>query len=142
MARLWHIIVWCVLVVLLTPGESTNETLTEIFEYLQDGNLLTVIDDNYKDIVLVIGNSGSGKSTLTQFIAGDSSKLVAVKLEDGQFEIEDADSKINKMRIISKTNFPELVIDNRTNAAFYDCPVFDDTRSLAYDIVTTYLVNE
>ncbi|GFY38906.1 uncharacterized protein TNIN_126211 [Trichonephila inaurata madagascariensis] len=85
----------------------------------------------------------SGKSTFIQWIAGDNTKLIAneVKEGTGEYIIEDND-RIGDSTINSKTIFPELVVEKKTNSAYYDCPGFNDTRSTNYDIATTYFIKK
>ncbi|GIY00530.1 uncharacterized protein CEXT_769441 [Caerostris extrusa] len=123
---------------------ATNDGDTEIkaiFDLLENGEKEIKLSDKYKDVVLVLGNTGSGKSTFTQWLAGDNTKLISKEINEGEFIIED-NNRIGDSTLKSKTIFPELVVDEKTSTAYYDCPGFSDTRSSSNDIVTTYFIKK
>lgn len=127
---------------------SDNE-IENIFALLENGDKNLALSKQSKNLILVLGNSGSGKSTFVQWLAGDNNKLKSVSVrgldyddeEDGFYIIEDDNHRIGST-IMSKTIFPEMIIDNETNNVFYDCPGFSDTRSTSHDIATTYFIKK
>lgn len=134
-------LVLCILVTLSTQIDSGNAEMGDILQYMREGDRLTVIDDDYKDVVVLVGVGGSGKGTLTQFITGDNSKMVANKLPNGQFAIK-TNYDQSKPGPASNITFPELVVHKETNTAYYDCPSFGNTKPIAYDIGTSYLIRK
>lgn len=105
-----------------------------------------IVLNKYENITLVLGNTGSGKSTLTQLIGGNDRELIAKEKghDSGEYLIVDPNDRISNLTIVSKTIFPELVIDygNANVGPFYDCPGFNDNRDTAHDIVTAYFINK
>lgn len=64
---------------------------------------------------MVFGATGSGKSTFIQWIASDNKNLISKETfpDSGEYLIEDTNNKIGSS-MVSKTLFPELVIDVET----------------------------
>ncbi|GFR13780.1 uncharacterized protein TNCT_72221 [Trichonephila clavata] len=123
-------------------GDNESEAIIgPLLDLLKRGDEEIILRNEFKNVVLILGNTGSGKSAFLQWIAGDNSKLVATEVveKSGEFIIEDND-RIGDSTIKSKTVFPELIIDTVTDTAFYDCPGFSDTRSTSHDIATTYFI--
>lgn len=115
----------------------SNE-VEETMKLLEKGDRIIKIDENYRDVVMLVGNTGTGKSTTTRFVAGDLSDLKSV--ESGDFKIKYRyKNVIGESATVSQTVFPDRVIDE-TNVAFYDCPGFDDTRNSSIEIATTYFI--
>lgn len=132
-----------------TPSEAIKATSNSIeidntFKLLEEGEEKIVLSEEYKDITLLLGNTGSGKTTFIQWFVGDNSKLISKEVEEGtdEYIIEDGNKRIGSLTINSKTTFPELVVDNITNAAYYYCPGFSDTRSTSHDISSTYFIKK
>lgn len=118
--------------------DEENE-IQKTIDFLKDGNNEIEILDNYRDIVLVLGNTGTGKSTLTRFITKKLSDLLVVD-SYGEFIITyPAEDVIANTTTISKTIYPTLVFDE-TKVPFYDCPGYDDTRNSSIEIATTYFI--
>ncbi|GBN01100.1 hypothetical protein AVEN_198811-1 [Araneus ventricosus] len=120
-----------------------NVLMNSTLSLLERGEHEIVLRDNYRHVVLILGNTGSGKSTFTQWIAGDNTKLIAkeVREDTGEYIIED-NNRIGNSTLKSKTVFPELVIDPKTSIAYYDCPGFDDSRSTSNELATTYFIKK
>src|SRR5277367_2861361 len=121
----------------ISNSTSDNPQIRKTFQLLNDGDERIELYDRYKNVTLILGNTGSGKTTFIQWIAGDNDKLIAKEVAEGtgEFIIEDG-NRIGTVTIKSKTIFPELVVDPKTDAAYYDCPGFSDTRSTSNDIAT------
>ncbi|GIY40693.1 uncharacterized protein CDAR_183201 [Caerostris darwini] len=124
-------------------GPIDTELISSTLDLLNKGEKEIVFKEDFKDIILVLGNTGSGKSTFTQWLAGDNSKLISKEVSEdtGEFIIVD-NNRIGDTTVKSKTLFPELVVDAKTNVAYYDCPGFSDTRSTSNDIATTYFIKK
>ncbi|GFS38774.1 uncharacterized protein NPIL_616951 [Nephila pilipes] len=124
-------------------GNKNNSLIKDTLELLEEGEKEIELRDEFKDVTLVLGNTGSGKSTFTQWVAGDNSKLISVEVKEGTGEYIIVDNnRIGNSTVQSKTIFPELVTQNDTQAAYYDCPGFSDTRSTSHDIATTYFIKK
>lgn len=94
-----------------------------------------------KDVVLFLGNTGSGKTTTALFLTG--ANLKSVEFEDSeQYTIVDEKSKIGNDTLKSHTLIPELMIDQKLDVAYYDCPGFMDTRSPKHDLTISYFLNK
>lgn len=117
-----------------------NETEIRTFELLEEGKK-TIELTNQTYVVLFLGPTGSGKSTTIQWITGDNTKLISVETRNGSgiYIIEDTNGRIGSSSV-SKTLYPELVIDVEKGTAFYDLPGFSDTRSPSYDIAASFFM--
>lgn len=137
----------CVCAVIQSSNDNSSTIDTEInktLSLLNEGERKVELNDEYKNITLVIGNTGSGKSTFIQWIAGDNAKLKSVLVGDDfddEYIIVDGENRIGSS-LRSKTKFPELVIDDETDTPYYDCPGFSDTRSASHDIATSFLIKK
>ncbi|CAL1300188.1 unnamed protein product [Larinioides sclopetarius] len=121
--------------------EKGDHLIKSTFELLEQGGKEIKLLDNHRNVILILGNTGSGKSTFTQWLAGDNTKLISKETTEGSDEyiIEDS-NRISDTTLKSKTIFPELVVDAKTNSAFYDCPGFSDTQGTSHDIAETYFI--
>ncbi|XKL65629.1 hypothetical protein PGB90_009049 [Kerria lacca] len=127
-----------------TYSELTNSTSTEkimeIFKLIELGE--NNIRNDRKEIILILGVTGSGKTTLAHFLAADNNNLISKEVGNvGEFIIEDKDDKI-RAGVVSKTVFPEIILDSETEMAFCDTPGFDDTRGTITDITATYFIKK
>lgn len=97
------------------------------------------MDDNYRDVVLLIGNAGAGKSTTGMILTTDCTELEVYSARRGlSYLIKDVNGTKIGASIVSKTIFPDLMINPENNVAFYDCPGFRDTRrNTSIDLVNT-----
>ncbi|GBN24043.1 hypothetical protein AVEN_265363-1 [Araneus ventricosus] len=120
-----------------------DKLIKSTFDLLERGEKEIKFDDKHKDLILILGNTGSGKSTFTQWVAGDNTKMISKETKEGtgEYIIEDR-NRIGDTTLKSKTIFPELVIDAKTDAAYYDCPGFSDTEGTSHDIATTYFIKK
>src|SRR5277367_653677 len=125
----------------ISNSTSDNPQIRKTFQLLNDGDERIELYDRHKNVTLILGNTGSGKTTFIQWIAGDNDKLIAKEVAQGEYIIEDG-NRIGTATIKSKTIFPELVLDQNTGAAYYDCPGFSDTRSTSNDIATSYFIKK
>ncbi|GBM60945.1 hypothetical protein AVEN_192397-1 [Araneus ventricosus] len=123
--------------------EKGDQLIKDTFDLLERGEKEIKFDEKHKDVILILGNTGSGKSTFTQWVAGDNTKLISKETEEGtgEYIIEDH-NRISNTTLKSKTIFPELVVDAKTNAAYYDCPGFSDTQGTSHDIASTYFIKK
>lgn len=120
---------------------STNiEEIEKTFKLLESGE--RVFNLTFEEFALVLGISGSGKSSFLQWIAGDDNKLISKQEGIAEYTIDDGNRRIGGSSTQSKTLYPELVIDEATNSAFYDCPGFKDTRDTSHDIAATYFIKK
>ncbi|CAL1269492.1 unnamed protein product [Larinioides sclopetarius] len=123
--------------------EEGDQLIKSTFELWERGEKDIKLEDNYKDLILILGNTGSGKSTFKQWLAGDNTKLISRETTKGteEYIIEDRE-RISDNTVKSKTIIPELVIDTKTNSAYYDCPGFSDTHGASNDIAHTYFIKK
>lgn len=127
-------------------SDDTAKEIQTILDHLQKGeeNVEYAAD---QEAILVLGNTGSGKSTLTLLMTGDNTNLESMETRPGSNEFLIRDREKDRISfnstITSHTEVPELVRDTtETNAAFYDCPGFSDTRSAAHEISITYFIKK
>lgn len=121
----------------------SNENAKRILSLLEQGD--EKIKTPYRDVVLVLGNTGSGKSTFTHYVAGNNDNLISVRVgqNSGEYIISDTNNKISvNTTVISKTTFPDVVVDDDTKNVFVDCPGFNDSRNEAYDIAAAYFIKK
>ncbi|GBN84605.1 hypothetical protein AVEN_232252-1 [Araneus ventricosus] len=123
--------------------EKGDQLIKSTFDLLERGEKEIKFDDKHKDLILILGNTGSGKSTFTQWVAGDNTKMISKETKEGtgEYIIEDH-NRIGDTTLKSKTIFPELFIDAKTDTAYYDCPGFSDTEGTSHDIATTYFIKK
>ncbi|GBN91149.1 hypothetical protein AVEN_186955-1, partial [Araneus ventricosus] len=123
--------------------EKGDQLIKSTFDLLERGEKEIKFDDEHRNVILILGNTGSGKSTFTQWVAGDNTKMISKETEEGtgEYIIEDH-NRIGNTTLKSKTIFPELVVDAKTNAAYYDCPGFSDTQGTSHEIATTYFIKK
>ncbi|GBO10552.1 hypothetical protein AVEN_71486-1 [Araneus ventricosus] len=123
--------------------EKGDQLMKSTFDLLERGEKEIILDNKHRDVILILGNTGSGKSTFTQWVAGDNTKMISKETEEGtgEYIIEDH-NRIGNTTLKSKTIFPELVVDAKTNAAYYDFPGFSDTQGTSHDIATTYFIKK
>ncbi|CAG7833544.1 unnamed protein product [Allacma fusca] len=125
------------------PGQNfTDDALVDdTFRLITEGDRLISLNDNISDIVLVIGNTGAGKTTITKFLA-EVNNLESYDAGD-RLLIRDNQQKISeKGTIVSKTIFPDLIVDNSTQTAFYDLPGFSDTRNASVEIANAWFIKK
>lgn len=91
-----------------------------------------------KDVILVMGNTGSGKSTIVSALIG--AKLTSIKKKN-YFQIIDERDRIGQ-NATSKTLVPELIVDDKTDTAIYDCPGFLDNRNIEHEMTITYFLKK
>lgn len=128
---------------------ASDAEIKDTFTLLEQGEREIEISDRYRDITLILGNTGAGKSTFLHWLTGNDGKLRSVSVrgldysneDEGEYIIKDENGKIGSS-ITSQTIFPERLIDKETDSAFYDCPGFSDTRSVSFDIGTTYFIKK
>ncbi|GBN05140.1 hypothetical protein AVEN_123243-1 [Araneus ventricosus] len=127
-----------------TPSSEIEETVIEMtFKLMESGEKEIQLKDQYKDLVLVVGDTGNGKTKFTGWITGDDAHLIAKEtVEDtGEYIIDDIHGK-SSSTITSDTVYPTLVVDIETNVPYYDCPGFNDSRSACNDIATAYFIKK
>lgn len=128
------------LVVSSGNSESDIDSTKTIVDFLQQQ------DDQLEKIeirpmsVLLFGNTGCGKSTLASLLTDAELESVETFPGSAQYVIVDRNDRISRPNetITSKTLIPELLVDVSTNTSYYDCPGFEDTRSVKHDIAVTY----
>ena len=122
---------------IVPTGQRTTDRMKgemlQIFELLKQGDKHIRLDPNHRDVVLLIGNTGTGKSTIGLILTTDCTGLESY-YTNGIHLIRDVrgngitGGKIGTKTIVSKTIFPELMVNPENGVAFYDCPGFRDTR--------------
>ena len=120
--------------------DQTDLLVQDTIRLLKLGDENIVLLEEYKDLVLVIGNTGTGKSTFTKFLTTDGSKLVSY-FTPGGFLIRDEEGEISNSTLISHSLLPQLMIHNQTNTAFYDMPGKKINSFLFYSIVQDHNIS-
>lgn len=129
----------------VVSSASADVVLSDINNLLQEGNKQLKFPLNQENAILVVGNTGSGKSTFAHYVAGNLTQLRSVATDDdpylADYLIEDLNDKISnsEMTTMSKTIFPELIVDEDGDV-WFDCPGFSDTRNTSFDIVINHLI--
>lgn len=96
-----------------------------------------------KNFIFILGNTGAGKSTLASLLTDAEITSTEVRDDLGEFIITDKKGLISGVSTTtSKTIVPELMNEQRNGIIYYDCPVFNDSRSVSHDISVTYLIQK
>ncbi|XP_031630370.1 uncharacterized protein LOC116345275 [Contarinia nasturtii] len=96
------------------------------------------------NVTILIGITGHGKSTVARILINDTQLNSSEYVSGGQeYAIKDASNKISDVSETteSHTTIPEFLYDPENNLSFYDCPGFDDTRQVEYDLAISYAIN-
>ncbi|CAG7662159.1 unnamed protein product [Allacma fusca] len=127
----------------LTDNEPDGEELfiNETLQLITQGDNQIILDDLHKELVLVVGTTGAGKTTISKFIT-DTKSLEAY--DSGyQYLIRDKNQTISeKSTIVSKTIFPERLLDPTSNHVYYDMPGFSDTRNTSIEIANAWFMKK
>lgn len=119
-----------------------NANISEILQFWKEQESRLNFGSK-KDIVIFLGDTGSGKSALISLLIGDD--LESFETYDGSetFKIIDKLGRVSQnSTILSQTLVPELIPDNESDVVYADCPGFEDTRGIKYDITITYLIRK
>ncbi|CAG7732785.1 unnamed protein product [Allacma fusca] len=120
---------------------DVGKLTADVVRLIDEGNKNIIVSPRHKDIILVLGNTGAGKTTITKFIA-EVNELEAYDAGD-RYLVRDKQQKISvDSTMISKTIFPDLIIDKATNNAFYDLPGFGDTRNASVEIANAWFMKK
>lgn len=114
----------------LADNSTSTETTATILEEAKNYYSTFHLGEN-RSVILVLGNKDAGKSVLTSFLTTESENI-SVKGELLEFNGESR---------IPKTIVPKLMIDAKSKATFYDCPVINDP-DIATDITVARSVHE
>lgn len=128
---------------ILPPEPKMEDDIVSmsLWELLEKTSNELKIQNELKDVTLLLGNTGAGKTTLTQLMVGNVSALEVVKTEKEDVIIVDPENKIGRTTA-SRTIVPELVVDKVDYTAIYDCPGFSDNRGPNTDIATNFLLKK
>lgn len=121
---------------------SENDLISKILQFWKEQDSQLNFGSK-KDIVIFLGDTGTGKSALISLLTGDD--LESVETYDGSetFRIIDKLGRVSQnSTILSKTLFPELIPDKESDVVYFDCPGFEDTRGIKYEITTAYLIRK
>lgn len=108
------------------PGVSAARILEEANDYYSSFHL-----GENKSVILVLGNKDAGKSVLTTFLTTETEKI----------SVKDRLLEFNGGTNVRTTIVPKLMIDLKSNATFYDCPVINDP-DIATDITAARSIHE
>lgn len=134
--------IFCLFLLIGTLCAEDHNQVQETIDFLENGEKEFHIDDNYRDLTLLIGITGTGKSTLTQFMAGNLTDLKSVQKSRTVYLIESTKPDIiGNSTTVSQTIYPNFVTDE-LNSAYYDCPGFDDSRNASIEIAATYFIKK
>lgn len=116
-------------------------TASEILEFWKK-NLPKFQFGTQKNIVPIFGMTGSGKTTLGLHQTG--ADIISIEISGtGEFILIDKLNRIsNDATIKSKTIVPELMFDQQSGTAYFDCPGFSDTRGIKYDLSVVYFIKK
>lgn len=124
----------------ITANDSSKLTPSSIFEYWKIVENRFILN-NRKDIVLLMGITGSGKSTLGVLLTEPEMLEVFEDEMTGDVKLLDKKHRISEnATITSKTLVPELMTEESSGTAYYDCPGFSDTRGLYFDLTSAYFL--
>lgn len=124
------------------PNASVSvATASKILEFWME-NLPKFQFGTQKNIVPIFGMTGSGKTTFGLHQTG--ADIISIEISGtGEFILKDKLNRIsNDATIKSKTIVPELMIDQQSGTAYFDCPGFSDTRGIEYDLSVVYFIKK
>ncbi|CAG7662163.1 unnamed protein product [Allacma fusca] len=122
-----------------TPSKE-QMFLDDTVRLITEGESEIKLNKAIKDVVLVVGMTGAGKTTITKFIA-EAENLEAYKAGRLGILIRDTAKQISEgSTVISKTIFPNLIVDPSSNISFYDMPGFSDTRNVSVEIANSWFL--
>jgi len=105
---------------------------------------LETIDKKLDKSVLVIGDTGTGKSTLVNALI--NKKLESVWIEDNaEFQIKlikGQEGATIGSTSVSETSLPKSWFDSNTGITYWDCPGFEDTKSIEQDIANGMFIEK
>ncbi|CAG7662161.1 unnamed protein product [Allacma fusca] len=115
--------------------------IADTLRLIRAGDAEIILDDATKEFVLTIGLTGAGKTTLTKFFAIPES---LESYDSGhRILIRDKNQTISeKSTIVSKTIFPERLLDPTSNHVYYDMPGFSDTRNTSIEIANAWFMKK
>ncbi len=118
--------------------ESAAEVIANSIALMKRGD--TVVDNNMRPAVLIVGKTGAGKSTLVNYLAGV--ELTAKEIR-GDLFIDLKQPRGDSIKIghsaSSETTIPNKWISNN-GTIYWDCPGFEETRSVSQDIANAYYI--
>lgn len=126
---------------------KTNDTVhldsvSEILEFWKHQEERMNIGSQH-NVTIFLGTTGAGKSAVISLLAGNDLESIEIYEGSETFRIVDKLGRVSlNSTILSQTLVPELIVDNESGAAYYDCPGFKDTRGVKYDITITYLIRK
>ncbi|KAF0529168.1 hypothetical protein F8M41_012857 [Gigaspora margarita] len=91
-------------------NKNQTDIIKKVFNLLKEGEEKVTLDQNHRDIILVLGNTGSGKSTFVQYL--NENKTLKSQPWGGSFRIVGNDRI--QGGFTSKTIFPELFLEIKT----------------------------
>lgn len=133
--------------ILKTPSTPERELFEAMREIESGYNSIqqSIMGQNIREIVLIIGDTGAGKSTIANYLAGNT--LIVRRTDKGLvLEPQEAlNGPVNLLKVghdDSTTEIPNNWYDSTTQTLFFDCPGFGDTRKFPQDIINAFYVNE
>lgn len=120
---------------------SNRNAVASILEFLRNQSEKSRFGTE-KNITLLLGITGSGKTSLGLLLTDE--EILSIEIEGtGEYILIDKKDQINRdSAITSKTIVPELMVDKRSGAVYFDCPGFIDTRGLPHDLSVAYFIKK
>ncbi len=120
-------------------GDSPEKVAKDAQKFLMEGDLAIASQDIKEKMVMFVGVSGGGKSTLISYLGG--AELKPIKKLGGEWGLE-ADKELPGISIghafRSETFCPKAYSPESSDFSYIDLPGFEDSRSEAHDIASSY----
>lgn len=118
----------------MNPGKTY--TLREMIARTEDEIKKCFSQAHCNNKVILLGSTGSGKTTVSCIMSGAKVKVVPIRNIDVKFDFKG----INEGGT-SETTIPNIMVDQKNDILYGDCPGFEDSEGIEQEIINAFAVN-